>query len=98
MTKRFSLLTVTVLVLVSMIAGSVLNRVISGDNIYEQLNKFKDVLSLTEKYYVEDVDTQKLTESAINGVLGDLVPHPVYILASQLQRDIDRLEGEVARP
>jgi carboxyl-terminal processing protease len=93
MTKRFSLLTVAVLVLVGMIAGSVLNRVISGDNIYEQLTKFKDVLSLTEKYYVEDVDTQKLTESAINGVLNDLDPHSVYIPASQLQRVNEEFQG-----
>jgi carboxyl-terminal processing protease len=93
MTKRFSLLTVAILVVVSMIAGSVLNRVISGDNIYEQLNKFKDVLSLTEKYYVEDVDTQKLTEAAINGVLGDLDPHSVYIPASQLQRVNEEFQG-----
>jgi carboxyl-terminal processing protease len=93
MTKRFSLLTVAILVLVSMIAGSVLNRVISGDNIYEQLNKFKDVLSLTEKYYVEDVDTQKLTESAITGVLSDLDPHSVYIPAAQLQRVNEEFQG-----
>jgi carboxyl-terminal processing protease len=93
MTKRFSLLTVAILVLVSMIAGSVLNRVISGDNIYEQLNKFKDVLSLTEKYYVEDVDTQKLTESAIAGVLADLDPHSVYIPAAQLQRVNEEFQG-----
>ncbi len=93
MTKRFSILTVAVLVVVSMIAGSMLNRLISGDNIYEQLNKFKDVLSLTEKYYVEEVDTQKLTESAINGVLGDLDPHSVYIPASQLQRVNEEFQG-----
>jgi carboxyl-terminal processing protease len=65
----------------------------SGDNIYEQLNKFKDVLSLTEKYYVEDVDTQKLTESAITGVLSDLDPHSVYIPAAQLQRVNEEFQG-----
>ncbi len=93
MTRKFSLLTVVLLVLAGLIAGSVLNRVISGDNIYEQLNKFKDVLSLTEKYYVEDVDTQKLTESAINGVLNDLDPHSVYIPASQLSRVNEEFQG-----
>jgi carboxyl-terminal processing protease len=93
MRKRFSLLTVTVLVLVSLTAGAALNRVMSGDNIYEQLNKFKDVLSLTQKYYVEDVDTQKLTESAINGVLADLDPHSVYIPAAQLQRVNEEFQG-----
>lgn len=93
MTRRFSLLTVALLVVGGMIAGAALNRVISGDNIYEQLTKFKDVLSLTQKYYVEDVDTQKLTESAINGVLADLDPHSVYIPASQLQRVTEEFQG-----
>lgn len=93
MRKRFSLVTVLGLVVLSMVAGSVLNNVISGDNIYDQLNKFKDVLSLTEKYYVEDVDTQKLTESAINGVLGELDPHSVYIPSSQLQRVNEEFQG-----
>lgn len=93
MSKRFSLLTVVLLVVGSLFTGAMLNNVISEDNIYEQLNKFKDVLSLTEKYYVEDVDTQKLTESAINGVLNDLDPHSTYIPASQLQRVNEEFQG-----
>ncbi len=93
MAKRFSLRTVVILVVLSVATGSLLNNVISSDNIYEQLNKFKDVLSLTEKYYVEDVDTQKLTESAINGILTDLDPHSIYIPASQLQRVNEEFQG-----
>ena len=65
MRKRFSLLTVGLLVVMSLAAGSFLNQMISGDNIYDQINKFKDVLSMTQKVYVEDVDTQKMTEAAI---------------------------------
>jgi carboxyl-terminal processing protease len=93
MRKRFSLTTVLLLVAVSLFAGSMLNQVISGDSIYEQFNKYKDVLNLTEKYYVEDVDTQKLTEAAINGVLGQLDPHSVYIPASQLTRVTEEFQG-----
>lgn len=93
MGKRFSLPTVVLLVVGSLFAGAMINNVISEDNIYEQLNKFKDVLSLTEKYYVEDVDTQKLTESAINGVLNELDPHSIYIPASQLQRVNEEFQG-----
>lgn len=93
MRKRFSLVTVASLVVLSLFAGSLLNNLISGDNIYEQLNKFKDVLSITEKYYVEDVDTQKLTEAAVNGVLEELDPHSVYIPASQLQKVNEEFQG-----
>ena len=79
MRKRFSVLTVGAIVVVSLFVGAMITTVISGDNIYEQINKFKDVLSLAEKNYVEDVDAQKLTEAAVNGMLGELDPHSVYI-------------------
>jgi len=93
MRKRFSSITVVALIVVSLFAGSMLNNLISGDNIYDQLTKFKDVLSITEKYYVEDVDTQKLTEAAVNGLLNELDPHSVYIPASQLTRVNEEFQG-----
>jgi carboxyl-terminal processing protease len=93
MRKRFSLLTVGVLALAGLVAGSVLNQLISGDNIYDQLNKFKDVLSMAQKVYVEDVDTGKLTEAAIRGMLGELDPHSVYIPASEMQRIKEDFQG-----
>jgi carboxyl-terminal processing protease len=93
MNRRFSLTTVVVLVLLSLFVGAILNNVFSSDNIYEQLTKFKDVLSITEKYYVDDVDTQKLTEAAINGLLNQLDPHSVYIPVSNLQRVNEEFQG-----
>jgi len=93
MRKRFSLATVTILVVVSVFAGSMLNQLISGDTIYDQLHKLGDVLSLTEKYYVEDVDTGKLTEAAVNGILSQLDPHSVYIPASELPRVTEDFQG-----
>ncbi len=93
MHKRFSLLTVVVLTVIALFAGSLLNRLFSGDNILDQANKFKDVLSITKKYYVEDVDSQKLTEAAIGGVLDELDPHSVYISASQLGRVNEEFQG-----
>ena len=93
MQKRFSLGTVILLIVVSVIAGSMLNQLISGDTIYDQLHKFGDVLNYTEKYYVEDVDTGKLTESAINGLLNQLDPHSVYIPAAEMQRVTEGFQG-----
>ncbi len=93
MRKRFSLLSVGLLVVMSLVAGAWLNQLISGDNIYEQINKFKDVLSMAQKSYVEDVDTKKLTESAIRGMLNDLDPHSVYIPASEMQTIKEQFQG-----
>ena len=93
MRKRFSLLSVMLFVVLSLVAGAMLNRLISGDSIHDQIAKFGDVMSITYKYYVDDVDTQKLTESAISGVLGQLDPHSVYIPPSQLTRVTEEFQG-----
>jgi len=94
MNKRFSSITVAALVVVSLFAGMQINKLVSADNIYEQLSKFKDVLSFTEKYYVEDVDTQKLTEAAIVGMLNTLDPHSVYIPAKQFEKVKEDFKGK----
>lgn len=94
MKKRFSIPLIVTVIFVAFIGGTQVNHLISGDNIYEQLSKFKDVLSLTEKFYVEDVDTKKLTEQAIVGLLNDLDPHSVYIKPQQMQRVTEDFQGK----
>ncbi|GAB1429409.1 S41 family peptidase [Ignavibacteria bacterium] len=76
-----------------MAAGIWAAPIISGDNIYEQVRKFNDVLNLTSKNYVENVDTQKLTESAIKGMLGELDPHSVYISADAMKKVTEDFRG-----
>ena len=93
MKKRFSIPMIVTLFFVAVIGGTQVNHLISGDNIYEQISKFKDVLSYAEKYYVEDVDTKKLTENAIKGMLTDLDPHSVYIKAEQMKRVTEDFQG-----
>jgi carboxyl-terminal processing protease len=78
---------------VGIIVGIRINDVVSNDTLRDQLIKFNDVLSLTQKFYVDDVDTQKLVEAAINGVLGTLDPHSVYIPASALPRVQEEFRG-----
>ncbi len=94
MKKRFSIVTLAAFVLVGLFAGMEINRLVSADNIYEQLTKFKDVLSFTEKYYVEDVDTQKLTEAAIVGMLNTLDPHSIYIPPKQFEKVKEDFKGK----
>jgi carboxyl-terminal processing protease len=93
MKKRFSLATVSILFGLALLLGMQVNNVFSGDNILLQMRKFQDVLSWTEKVYVDEVDTQKLVESAINGMLTNLDPHSVYIPASNLARINEEFEG-----
>ena len=94
MKKRFSLITAAALVVVSVFAGMEINKLISADNIYEQIKKFGDVLSAADKSYVDDVDTGKMTDAAIVGMLNTLDPHSVYIPPKQLERVMEEFKGK----
>jgi carboxyl-terminal processing protease len=65
----------------------------SGDNILQQSRKFNDVLNNTYKNYVDDVDSQKLVEAAIKGMLNELDPHSVYIPAEQMKKVEEDFRG-----
>jgi carboxyl-terminal processing protease len=59
--------------------GIVFQPLISGDNIFSGIKKFNFVLNTAYKNYVDDVDSHKLVESAIKGMLNELDVHSVYI-------------------
>ena len=67
--------------------------VISGDNVYEQVKKFNDVLNRTARNYVEEVDSKKLTEAAIKGMLNELDPHSGYISAEAMEKVQENFQG-----
>ena len=94
MKKRFSLWTVALLVLLSALIGMEVNTLFSSDRLDLQLRKFGDVLNLTVKYYVDEVDTQKLTEAAITGLLDELDPHSVYIPAKAFEQVEEDFRGK----
>jgi len=74
-------------------AGFLAAPVISGDNVYEQVKKFNDVLNRTARNYVEDVDSKKLTEAAIKGMLNELDPHSSYISAEAMEKVQENFQG-----
>ncbi len=85
----------TIIVLtLGIVLGTQIEKVFSGDNLRDSIVKFNDVLTYTEKYYVEDVDTQKLVEAAINGMLSKLDPHSVYIPAKQMESVEESFRGD----
>lgn len=81
-------------VVLGIVLGISIDKIFSNDNLRENIRKFNDVLTFTEKYYVEEVDTQKLVESAINGMLNQLDPHSVYISPDQLKQVEESFRGD----
>ncbi|MGQ9643604.1 MAG: S41 family peptidase, partial [Ignavibacterium sp.] len=74
--------------------GIQLDKVFSGDNLRDSIRKFNDVLTYTEKYYIEEVDTQKLVEAALNGMFNQLDPHSVYIPAKEFTAVEESFRGD----
>ncbi|MGH7599018.1 MAG: S41 family peptidase, partial [bacterium] len=62
-------------------------------NLYQEIQRFNEVLHAVSKYYVEEVDNQKLINGAIAGMLETLDPHSVYIPKDQLADVTERFEG-----
>ena len=91
--KILSPWTMAFVVIVTLAIGIGAGSLISGDAIFDQLNKYKDVLSITQQYYVDDVDVQKLNEAAINGLLTQLDPHSAYLPPRQTQQESEKFQG-----
>ena len=79
---------------VGILLGTQIQKAMSGDNLRENLQKFNDVLTYTQKYYVEEIDSEKLVESAIKGMLEDLDPHSVYISAKEMKTVEEEFRGD----
>ncbi len=86
-------LTGILLIIIGIILGIEIQKVISNDNLRENLKKFNDVLTYTDKFYVENIDSQKLIEAAITGMLDSLDPHSVYIPAKNMETVEEQFRG-----
>lgn len=65
----------------------------SGSEVFKSLQKFKEVLLHVDRMYVDEVDTDKLVEDAIEHMLENLDPHTVYIPAKDKVRANEDLQG-----
>ena len=71
------------------VAGALLTTQVAGPliaqeternaSVYEQLDLFGDIFERIRAQYVEEVDSEKLIEAAINGMLTSLDPHSSYL-------------------
>jgi len=73
--------------------GSNLESFLYDRKIEQNVEKFNEVLNYTTKYYLEEVDTTKLVEDAIRGMLKDLDPHSVYISVEEQKEAEEIFKG-----
>jgi carboxyl-terminal processing protease len=78
--KKRIVLMLLVAVLVSMCAGVVMaKRLPAQGGVYEQLKVFTEALSYVESNYVEEVESEKVIQGAIRGMLKTLDPHSSFM-------------------
>src|SRR6195256_4673235 len=78
--KKQIVLMLLVAVLVSMCAGVVMaKRLPAQGGVYEQLKVFTEALSYVESNYVEEVESEKVIQGAIRGMLKTLDPHSSFM-------------------
>jgi carboxyl-terminal processing protease len=68
--------------IVTQFSGPLIAETSSNDtSVYQQLDLFGDVFERIRAQYVEEVDSKKLIEAAVNGMLTSLDPHSSYMSA-----------------
>lgn len=66
----------------------------SAQERYTELQNFSKVLNLIQQYYVEEVDTKKLIQGAIKGMLKELDPHTSFMAADVFKEFETETSGE----
>lgn len=66
----------------------------SKEGFMKSFQKLKEILTYIDRDYVDEVDTDKLVEEAINDILSKLDPHSVYIPATEATLAKSQLEGQ----
>ncbi|GAD06777.1 S41 family peptidase [Porphyromonas crevioricanis] len=64
------------------------------EQMLSSMSKIGQSIRLIQELYVDSVDTDKLTEDAIRGMLDKLDPHSVYVNAEENKDELSALEGK----
>ena len=76
-----------------LIGATMANPSSNKDTVLEGITRIKEILLQVDQNYVEEVDTDKLVNSAIEGIVKELDPHTSYIPAKDLEMVSADLKG-----
>lgn len=92
--SRFAYVLMFLVLLMGIFIGIKLQDILTGNPVKTEINKFSDVLTYTDKYYVDSVDPGKLVDNAIRGMFKDLDPHTVYITKDEQAEAMEEFQGK----
>jgi len=79
---------------VGVILGMQIDAADSSDDVRQNGMKIQEAFYLISKQYVDDVDTGRVAEYSIEGMLKQLDPHSIYIDAEDMKEVQDEYRGE----
>ena len=65
----------------------------SGDDFGKNINKMREIMTLIDREYVDTVNSDQITDFAINKMLENLDPHSAYIPTKEVELAKAPLEG-----
>ena len=92
--SRWVLAGVIVLAAALFVPGAYRNLSADKEQTYEGLKIFSDVIDMVQKNYVDEVDSKKLIEDAIQGMVGSLDPHSSLLTPEALKELQIDTQGE----
>lgn len=96
--NRLFVLLVSTPILAFAIIGGFLGKVSAGQETYQHLRVFEDVVSLILNNYVEDVDLDRVMTGAMHGLAEGLDPDSAYLSADEargVERNTPPPDGDV---
>lgn len=92
--NRKLLLLILVLAVVSTLLWAQERQEKKRGNILDDMDRLGEVIEKIFDYYVDEVDSEELINSAIEGMLGKLDPHSVYLDKHQYENLVIDTKGE----
>ena len=92
--SRWALAGVIVLAAALFVPGAYRNLSADKEQTYEGLKIFSDVIDMVQKNYVDNVDSKKLIEDAIQGMVSSLDPHSSLLTPDALKELQIDTQGE----
>src|SRR4051794_27028542 len=82
---RLSILLISTPLVAFVVFGGMLGRASSGDETFQHLRVFEDVVSLIVSNYVEDVKVDRVMEGAMRGLADGLDPDSAYLTPAEVK-------------
>lgn len=88
-----------IILTIGLAAGIMIGATFAGSNqaasnFMKSVMKFREIMSLIDRSYVDEVDTDKMVENAVSKMLEKLDPHTIYVSAKDVELSNSDLKKE----